>query len=188
VRIFLERFILPLSSGSILVLMFANPMHWGWPARAIGTAVALLVAIIAAFLIQCDAKAEKAIHTPLIQDAHKDRIYIPPEVTLESLQQRFGLLTQTHLQTERSIEPYIGKWVRYRGKIDDVVGTGVFFEPFVAGSNLGKVVAYFDGRWLDYLQLLPRGKIVTIEGQLDKVSQLAVKLEKCDFVEDKDSA
>ena len=191
-KVFAEKFVLSVCSGAVLLLMFTNPMHWGWTYRIIGMLVALALAGVMAFLIHRANNAHKsgslailanpATSIPTVPAPHAPgRVYLPVEVTLLSLQKLFSDPVQTGLQAERSIEPYLGKWVRYTGKIDNVYDFGIFFDKFP--DSLARVVAHLRKEWNEHLPILPRGKTVTVEGKLQSVSDLSVRLVECDFVD-----
>jgi hypothetical protein len=201
-QVFFEKFFLPLCSGAVLLLMFTNPMHWGWTSRIIGIIVALALAGLAALLIHHANKAQKSatpanavnvlaaisqpiatpitISQPVVIRRKEGRIYIPEEVTLFSLQKRFDDPNLTIVQAERSIQPYLGKWVRYTGSIDNVTARGIFFQ---STPVTGRVRAYFADEWHEHLPILPRGKTVTVDGKLEYVDYNGAKLEECEFID-----
>ena len=182
--VFAEKFVLPLSSGAVLILMFANPMHWGWTNRIVGILLALALAGLAVLLIQRANTKQKSAATlanpttprPVIRKA--GRMYIPEEVTLHSLQARVRDKKLTELQNLASVQPYLGKWVRYTGQIDDVIGNAVVFE-----LSSARVMAYFGKEWYEHLPILPRGKTVTIDGRVEEIGFLGVRLSECEFVD-----
>jgi hypothetical protein len=179
--VFLERFVLPLSSGLVLLLMFTNPMHWGWPPRIIGTVIAVALASVAAILVHRSKEQEGTG-----KDTKKQGpTYIPKEVTLASLMMRFKDPTQTTVQAQKSLETFVGKWTRYTGTIDNVMyNNRLVFTKFPDDSNdFRYVAANFDKRWKEHLDMLPPGKTVTVEGQISSFEFSRVELNKCEFIE-----
>lgn len=175
--VFGERFLLPLTSGAVLILIFTNPMKWDWISRIVGAVIAIGIAAIVAYALQ-RGKAGKE------DDPKKGRIYVPEEVTMESLVMRFrNDETQTSLQVKQSIQPYIGKWVRYTGVVSNVI-TGTIFFKSKAAYSYGEVEAHFDKKWQKHLDILPRGKTITIDGEIESLSAVAAMLGKCEFVEE----
>jgi hypothetical protein len=119
--------------------------------------------------------------------------FLPSEITpayLRSLTNGFS-----SIQAEHSLEPYIGKWMKWRGAVSDVGsnnlgngGTIVFFVEPPADPKKpypSKLIdCYFDSNWTDQVRLLPVGKVITVKGNLDKLDRLTTILRHCQILSD----
>jgi hypothetical protein len=99
------------------------------------------------------------------------------------------------IQAEHNLEPYIGKWMKWRGAVSDVwsnnVGSGGTIVAFVEPAADPKkpdpsklIECSFDSNWTDQVRLLPVGKITTVKGALNKLDRLTTILSHCQMLSD----
>jgi hypothetical protein len=95
----------------------------------------------------------------------------------------------TDLQAQKLVEVHKGKWIRVSGRVSDVSGRegGVIqvilyppnFEPLLESMML----AFDAGDHADRAATLRRGDVVSVEGQITRVSRMHIKLDHCELEE-----
>jgi hypothetical protein len=93
----------------------------------------------------------------------------------------------THVQSERMIEPYIGKWMRVEGTIHEIYKGSVYLrfkfinQPQIQPSlyiDFYKVVVRFKLNWSERFHALGKGQAVTVIGRLDDIQADQICLEE----------
>lgn len=119
--------------------------------------------------------------------------FLPPEATPAYLLSLGNGVSS--IQAEHNLEPYIGKWMKWRGAVSDVwsnnLGSGgtvvVFVEPPADPKkpDPSKLIeCFFDGNWTDQVRLMPVGKVITVKGTLNKLDRLTTILSHCQILSD----
>ena len=177
--IFIERYLLPFLAAVTVLLSVANPMHWDWKPRFTGSFALICTALLVSRVLH---KYNQQHRFESVPNATKPkRLLIPAEVTLEQISQPFQELTQ--IQAIRATERYIGKWMRYSGEITNIVkGNAIFLRD--RENQDGRVVAIFEDDWRERLELLPRGKRITVEGQISNIESAGVWLKKSEIIQE----
>ena len=91
--------------------------------------------------------------------------------------------TRTRVQNQRVIEPYIGKWLKITGNVNDIYPNSIFFcsedHPDKQGYNL--MLAPTD-EWKSQFHLLERGRKITVIGKFTEVGSQCITLRECELV------
>lgn len=95
---------------------------------------------------------------------------------------RFHDASQTTAQIEKSLEPFMGKWVVYTGRVARVSVNGIYFESPTPKSP-ARVSAYFKEAWCEYLAIVAQGEIVAVEGRIRAIDSMFLTLDQCEFRE-----
>ena len=85
----------------------------------------------------------------------------------------------TTSQSQKRIEPYIGKWVTAKGRFTDLTSRGSNVQMKLESGNL--LSAQFDDIWKDRLESLVPGDEIGIGGKLSFVVPHSVALEGCEL-------
>jgi hypothetical protein len=101
-------------------------------------------------------------------------------------------LTHTEIQSQKLIEPYIGKWMRIAGSVFDVSLAPQLGQP-ARGVNVAMntgdlkdlrhafVYAEFDEQWVDRTSALSDGDEIVVTGRLIEVGVPGLTLDKAEF-------
>jgi hypothetical protein len=119
--------------------------------------------------------------------------FLPPEATPAYLRALGNGVSS--IQAEHNLEPYIGKWMKWRGAVSDVwsnnLGSGgtvvVFVEPHADPKKPDPskfIECFFDSNWTEQVRLLPVGKVITVKGTLNKLDRLTTILGHCQILSD----
>ena len=114
--------------------------------------------------------------------ADRTRIYLGPAQTPEWL---LGLRSgKTTAEGNRAVEPYIGKWITVRDRIDDVI---IGSSPTITFARSPFHLAYlwvrFDDTWKARIEVLTKGQEIVVRGQIKEISGASVALGDCELVE-----
>ena len=132
-------------------------------------------------------------------------VYInPPSSNMEPLDERdfvsitpdqlvgFFRADQTTIQSNRTVEPYIGKWMKFEGDLGDVLSfrsdsAMVTFAPSIftdkANSQKTFIMGFSGKEWVERLYVLPKGSHIVVEGQINRVSSTGIHLDHCKLVQ-----
>lgn len=95
---------------------------------------------------------------------------------------------RTAVQGELLAATYVGKWLKVSGNLNDVHVYKLGGVPFIrithvtlAGSPA--VLMSFGRKWSDRLSVLSEGELITVLGQIDKVSRSDVWLKNCELLD-----
>jgi len=115
----------------------------------------------------------------------EERTFLGASVTPEYL---LGLFKDhTYIQAKKLIIPFIGKWMRISGNLEEVISsTPKFAQVTFSGrglsSELARVYMYFrTEESIDRLTLLRRGDSLTIVGRIQDLNGVQVDLENCEI-------
>jgi hypothetical protein len=92
----------------------------------------------------------------------------------------------TYIQGTKLIKPFIGKWIRVSGKLNEVISSSpdhaqVTFSGRGIGSDLASVYMYFRNEdAIERLAILRRGDDLTIIGEINEVNGVQVNLSNCE--------
>lgn len=179
--VFLERYVLPflvLVGGALLLY---NPMHWTGMQRGIAGVGDLVLALSAALWVQSQAKKGSKNTKRVVIPG---RTMIPAGITPKDMASAFNDERYNTNQARRLTEDYLGKWMRYSGKVDNVSGSAIFFS-YPSGKLLGMIVyADFEQPWVSQISMLPPGREVTIVGKVGRIDRSTIFLQECELVED----
>jgi len=157
-------------------------MHWKWKSRAVGSlavcAVAYLISRIVHKYSQSQLSANSEKQEP---NAENQWLFIPPEVTLEQLSKPFRDSHYTDIQAAAATKHYIGKWIRYSGRVRNVEHSSIWFKEG-EGDSFVLASAQFEEKWPEHLSILPREKRLTIEGRVDTIAARGVILGNCEIL------
>jgi hypothetical protein len=113
------------------------------------------------------------------------RIFVGPSITPEYL---LGLFEgHTSIQARKLIEPFIGKWLKISGNLDEVMSPSpniaqVTFSDRGFQGKLASVYMYFRTKALiDRLATMRRGDSVVVIGEIRNVNSSHVELEDCEL-------
>lgn len=82
---------------------------------------------------------------------------------------------------QRTIKPFLGKWMTVAGPIADVGETKMQLANHVDRIGVYELFLTFDDEWRDRLSVLRKGAAVTVFGQIQKVG-LHVHLSHCELL------
>jgi len=130
----------------------------------------------------------EAARQPAPASPLKERVLLGPTVTPEFLM-RIGE-GKTCLQAEKATEVYIGKWMRFTGRLDNVARQ----EPYLVvtfqrpddGLTISQRLATSVNMYFldDHkrLEVLHAGDEITVEGELENVSFMGLRLDRCRII------
>ena len=136
-----------------------------------------------------DNRGSQPIVSPLADSPLEARV--PPEsserqivdVTPDYLRSFF--VEHISIQAQRLIEPYIGKWMRVSGPLDDVSNNEYFSQVVFERRPGTHTVTYMYFRQpdrRDRLSVLRRGTELTVLGQIERVNAMEVHLNNCELI------
>ncbi len=87
----------------------------------------------------------------------------------------------THIQAEKLVEAFVGKWVRVSGEVNNVRASGEHGDIVYSSGEWeeGSVSMEFDDR--STVEVLKKGDVVTVVGQIKSVDTLWVDLKDCEL-------
>jgi hypothetical protein len=171
-------------------------MRWGVAARIIGVIIIFIFAAIAAFFAERIQRQrlqqQQNAHQPVqqsqpVQPSRSDRL--PANITLDNLRAFFK--DRTTPEGERLAAPYINKWVKIETRVDNTQLRGIFGHDlanrcavFSFGRNPSSTtICLFENKWKDRIEVLRKGDIITVEGQIWLVDVYIVELDNCELVD-----
>lgn len=97
-------------------------------------------------------------------------------------------LNKTNVQAARAMQPYLNKWIKVSGKVEDVQELGpttlrvIIRIPWDMGDlPLWKTIwASFD-KGFDALEALRPGETISLSGRVDRVSSMGIDLQDCEL-------
>lgn len=113
---------------------------------------------------------------------------VPEErIVIDVLPTDFGEILSRHTQAQagKLLQDYVGKWVRWSGRLGDVIDSGfghmdVAFEV----SDYGWPMPYMmfrDKKWIDRLSVMQKGDCLTVMGQITHISPIHIILDNCEI-------
>lgn len=89
------------------------------------------------------------------------------------------------IQIDRITAPYIGKWMRFTGRVHNVVSLRQSTMLFLKlGNNIATYAMEFEtAAWADHLSLLAKGSDVAVLGKIAKIGSIELFLIDCELVE-----
>jgi hypothetical protein len=196
--IFLERMVLPLLVAALVIVAVTNAISLPVRVRVYGS-IAIIFAGLAISEWLHTAASSKVNDTtdvaPTTQGVQpstqaiqssaqvmQERIFVT-----EPLQQIMDSAKGfTEVETDRFVEPYIGKWAKLSGEVADVsdnkpLGHGVLIRLKAPGRFWSYSNLYFDHD-LERIRLLHADTHITVVGQISKISQYGFFLEQCELI------
>jgi hypothetical protein len=86
---------------------------------------------------------------------------------------------RTQVQTDKLVEPYLGKWIRVSGTIYDIYDSFVVLRD---GEESSAVYLMYDMAWKDKFHLLEKRKIIFAIGKIHDISS-DLQLKHCELVQ-----
>ena len=122
---------------------------------------------------------------------NQDRIFVGQSITPEYLISIFR--EHTGLQGAKLTADYLGKWMKVRGSLGNVISTTpnlaqLTFEraevPLTKRTWFDYTSFYmmFKKPWIDRLAIVKRGDKLTVIGQIERIDGVSVQLENCELV------
>jgi len=117
---------------------------------------------------------------PIKEDHPREFVDTTPEYLL-------GIRRQDHLtriQTDRIINPYLGKWMKVTGTVAQIYDriTWLRIGEVVPGKTLS-VILVVEPTWKARFHLLEMNKVISAIGKISDVSYSEVQLEDCELVD-----
>jgi putative nucleic acid binding protein len=89
-------------------------------------------------------------------------------------------------QAQKLVEPYIGKWLRIAGLVNNAAHHPKMWQVFlhfeIDGSLFGiQVVLYFADTWNEHLSMVTRDTNITVIGRIVKVHSGGIELQACEL-------
>ena len=172
--------------------MVTGPLHFSWTQRFLSALGTTIVAYGVGYTIH--RHNQKKAHTPQpAASSAKSEPQAPTTLPGGRILLSVGVeyLTglykgHTDLQADKLMEPFIGKWIKYSGRMENISQdhgsrptTTITFEhssrPFVAAT-------FMSDEWLERLSILQRGAQITILGQVWSVERYWVFLSNSELV------
>jgi hypothetical protein len=99
---------------------------------------------------------------------------------------------QTSIQSNRAVEPFIGKWMKVEGDLGEVLSSfgsdsaQVTFATSIFTGEWGRFKGFYmifkDKKWVERLYCLTKGTHIAVQGQIDRVDKLSVQLNNCELI------
>jgi hypothetical protein len=121
-----------------------------------------------------------------------ERIFVPPEVTLERLLSFYD--ESTAMQAAKITDRYLGQWMRVSGVVGSISPfNGYFSQVSFARPPLFERKTWFDQAsiyllfnepWVDRLAILKQGDKITAICQIDRIDPATMNLRNCELVDE----
>lgn len=117
----------------------------------------------------------------------RDRVYSAR--TIEEISNAIDGLNS--LQTNRFIQPFIGKWIRVQGTIKDIFEYSTESNEIgvLLGQNQEKsltsptlILTFVKETWLPTLETMNSGDFAHVEGEIDKISKFRISIKNCEII------
>jgi hypothetical protein len=132
-----------------------------------------------------------ALPSPQRPAVPETRLYVPESVNPDVLTALRN--DRTSIQSEPLILPYIGKWIRFTGSVQNVYEPTEFrlLERTTRRSTViveygtpqrednPRVFMQFGEDWFDHLHMLQRGNSITVEGRIERILSYEIHLGDC---------
>ena len=118
----------------------------------------------------------------------KGRIFVGDDITPQYLASLYK--GQTEMQAQRLVDIYVGKWMKIRGPISNVMTpTGDIVAVHLKRDAFNEIAVAlkFSKPWHERLALLRQGNIITAVGKIDYTEAGFVMLEDCELVDQPNS-
>lgn len=184
--IFLERMILPALAAILVVFGVTNPLDLGWQVRLALSAIVLATGYGLAWSLHRHNR-NMAAHRHLVPPLPP--ITLPDgRVLIRESPSRIMRLCGKLMRVEidRVTAPYVGKWIKVAGKIEDIDGAHgrTMVTMRLPGGQRWR--AKFDSpEWIDKLNVQPKGSPVKVFGKIDTVYPDRLYLTDCELDEQK---
>lgn len=118
--------------------------------------------------------------------------YQPPSerIFVDKTPQELTKIFKTYIdaQAEKLIQPYMGKWLRIAGPVQNASQiSGKFWQVFLhleSDSMFGiQIVLYFANTWTEHLSLISRGTNINVIGRISKISSGELDLQACELIQ-----
>lgn len=103
-------------------------------------------------------------------------IDVPPEYLMKLCE------GHTSIQAQKSVELYIGKWIRVSGTVFNATEHSAFFSVYLMYKENKYISAYFRKKD-DRVSVLRPGDQITVMGEIETVTESNVGLEKCELLD-----
>ena len=91
-----------------------------------------------------------------------------------------------HFQAKQLVAPYVGKWIRASGEVDDIIIHETYITIYLEGQ-ISYAVYHFDPAWKGRIEILKAADRINILGQIEKVDTSGVNLEHCELLDESGS-
>jgi len=109
------------------------------------------------------------------------RIFVGKKITPEYFKK--VKREHTDIQGDKLLAPYIDKWMRIKGTIDNVSEYDDSYSISMAAASGGYIIAmYFNKSWGPKITILVKGERVKVEGQITNIGSIYVALKNCKLV------
>jgi hypothetical protein len=93
----------------------------------------------------------------------------------------------TDIQAKKLAAPYIGKWMKISGPLEDVgefsgYACQVTFADRLFSTSKTTVFMYFKKEWIERLSILKRNDSIAVLGKIKDVTRVSVSLDNCELV------
>lgn len=131
---------------------------------------------------------QKTIVAPPASADKTKRIFVPKSVTPEYLMGLFK--SQTIIQADKLIEPYINKWIETEGSLSQVTSRS---WPEVCANVILRFGEYqihltFDKTWIERLSMIRRKDNIRVRGTISQVRTYSIDLENGEIVDQESEA
>ena len=132
--VFLERMILPVLAAILVIVAVTNPLQLGWQVRVFGSLALLAISYLVARMVhsgypKLTSPAPVPAVVPTMVEAERQFVHIGADDLMAMCR------GHTRIQIEQLTNPYIGKWMKVEGSLDDVSDT----KPYRDGERLSGV-------------------------------------------------
>ena len=129
--------------------------------------------------IVIDRRPEDKAKSTLIGDPLEDLQFI--DVSTDFL---FGIYQDkkyTQIQSDKLAEPYLGKWLKFSGRISEI--SGITHRIGVRLQEYPNVSLWFDREnWESHLSVLSKGAQINAIGQIEEIEPYHISLDPCALI------
>ncbi len=88
------------------------------------------------------------------------------------------------IESDKLIEPHLGKWLKVEGKIADIYslssdGISVITRYYGGKAYATSVFLDFSAQWRERLETMPKGTYIVAHGKIDKINYGEIALREC---------
>lgn len=135
--------------------------------------------VISENLSTLEQRPSDMVYIPDVMRSSNASVYLdlPPDELMEIGKD------ETSLVADKLREPYLGKWIKVEGKVDNIsrYPMGKFAVTIEIG-DLSQVRFLFDERWGEYLETMGKNFYIVAQGKIDDIRSYELRIEESELV------
>ena len=116
-----------------------------------------------------------------IEASHPERIFISASLSPSDL--RSLCKDKTSADAHRAMQPYIGKWMRVSGQINNILPPASYGQMILFREGyLVDVAMIFDNTWKERISILRKGQAITVIGKIEEINVMDLRMGNCELI------